>query len=302
MKHNNLILVILLFMLVSTAQAQQSKYIKYLVDSISSTHSSQLKLPIDSGFMVVERLTITKNGKAIYYSVRNGYDSANIAEILKIEYRNKKWQKPIVFQANKSGAPALSADGNTMFFQYDHPVSPKGVFTIKTENGWSKPTRFLDTLSMSHYLQSPKNNTYYYAALTGKNNQARDIFKVNVSKTDTTTENLGFNLIGPQCCTDLFVARDESYLIIAMYKQGNDSNYQFHGSLDLFIAFKNEMDHWSKPVNLGEMINGVSEWTWGPYVTDDNKFLFFSSWTATVGVRMIRFDKVLDHLKTKARW
>ncbi len=281
---------------------QQSKNLRFLVDSIPVNKSVRLKLPVDSGFMAVERIAIAPDGTTIYYGTRNGYDSTAIAKILKISFENQRWNQPTTVFHPQSGAPSLSKDGNTMYFQYDDAIKPKGVYSSKKAANWKTPKPFQEGLAMSHYLQSPSNNRYYYAALTGENKINRDIYKVSVKGKDTLTTSLGFDIKGEKCCTDLFVANDESYLIIALYKKDNNHLYQFYGELDLFISFQNNNGFWSKPQNLGKSINGVSEWTWGPFVTNDHKYLLFSSWTTNVGVRLIEFKKKLKPLRKQAVW
>ncbi len=296
------LLCLLLFFVLFNVDAQQTKYLKYLVDSIPASNSIPLKLPVDSGFMAVERLTISPDGKTIYYGVRNGYDSSSIAAIMKLTYADMQWKNAGVVFSDSSGAPILSKDGKTLYFQYDDAIAPKGMVSTKKDSKWTEPKRFLNDLPMSHYLQSPNTNNYYYAALTGKDAISRDIFKVKVSANDTVTTRLGLNLTGHGCCIDLYVAGDESYLIIAMFKKNNEDNYKFFGELDLFISFRNENEQWSKPINLGESVNGLSDWTWGPLVSNDDQYLFFSSWTANVGVRMIKFKPLLSKHKAMARW
>lgn len=297
-------LILPFFMICNLLYSQQSKFLEYLVDSLNDKSPMFVNLPVDSGFMAVERLAITKNGKQIFYGVRNGYDSTSVAQIQKIEFQKDKWGKPIVVFSNKAGAPSLADDDRTMFFQYDHPDSPKGVFSIKEAEKWTTPKIFIDSLAESHYLQKKTSGNFYYSAAVGNKLRQRDIYCVNPSTSDTSISRLGFYLKGG-CCTDIFVSPDESYIVFTMNKDANKEIYNFYrkggNGAELFISFKNNNNKWTDPLNLGKSINGLSDWNWGPFVTDDGKYLLFSSWTNQVGVYMIRFDKILEELKNKTQ-
>ncbi len=53
-------------------------------------------------------------------------------------------------------------------------------------------------------------------------------------------------------------------------------NYDSRGKNDLYISFKKGESTWSQPKNMGSMINSASRET-TPYLSEDNKTLFFSS-------------------------
>jgi len=53
-------------------------------------------------------------------------------------------------------------------------------------------------------------------------------------------------------------------------------NYDSRGKNDLYISFKQGSSSWSQPKNLGNIINSAARET-TPYLSEDNKTLFFSS-------------------------
>jgi hypothetical protein len=67
-----------------------------------------------------------------------------------------------------------------------------------------------------------------------------------------------------------FIARDESYLIWASFRE------EGYGSGDLYISYRSPDDTWSEPVNLGPDINGPGNERY-PAVSPDGKYLFFIS-------------------------
>lgn len=69
---------------------------------------------------------------------------------------------------------------------------------------------------------------------------------------------------------DYFMSTNEQYLLMSI------ENKDGHGMQDLFVSFKKADHTWSKPKNLGSLINtGASEFS--PYLAADNKTLYFAS-------------------------
>ncbi|AUP78289.1 hypothetical protein [Flavivirga eckloniae] len=290
-----ILLVLILVIWGQKGFGQDSKYLHLLVDSIPNGKPVLVNFEMEKGFMATERIAISKDGKTLYYGVRNGYNSISKADIMKLEFNKGKWSKPQVVFADSSGAPALSRDEKTMYFQYDDTLSPKGIYSRKIGNDWSKPKRFIESLKKSHYLQAPRENSFYYSSGIQGDDKIQDVFHVMVTKSDTVTKRLNFNVKGD--FMDLYVAPDESFLILLINKKNNTKSYKFYSNADLFISFKNKNGTWSKPLSLGTEVHSVSKWNWGPYVTQDKKYLFFSSWGETVGTYMIDFEPIYNRLK-----
>jgi hypothetical protein len=59
---------------------------------------------------------------------------------------------------------------------------------------------------------------------------------------------------------------------------------------------------WTTPKNLGEIINDPAEARWGPFVSSDNKYLFYSHGSkpdySDAGTKWVRIDNVVESLKT----
>ncbi len=275
---------------------QDSKYLHFLVDSLPKGTPVLVNFEVEKGFMATERIAISKDGKSIYYGIRNSYDyPTSTAHILKINFTNNTWSKPQIVFADSSGAPAFSRDEKIMYFQYDHPKTPKGLYSTKTKTGWDIPKLFRRSLKKSHYLQSPRKNSYFYTAGINEEESIQDVYHVITTKSDTISKRLGFEIKGD--FSDLYVSPDESFLILLINKKNNSENYKFYGNGNLFISFKKGNDTWSSPINLGKEVHNISEWNWGPYVTKDKKFLFFSSWLKTGGTYMIDFEPIYNRLK-----
>ena len=85
---------------------------------------------------------------------------------------------------------------------------------------------------------------------------------------------------------DFFISGDESYIIIT--------------SGGLKISFNKKDGTWTNPKSLGPNINSFLG-EWGPYVTKDNKYLFFTAGTkkdySDTYVRWVRIDNLISSLK-----
>ncbi len=86
---------------------------------------------------------------------------------------------------------------------------------------------------------------------------------------------------------DFFVSRDESFMIVTT-------------PFGLSISYPKNDGNWTNPRNLGAKINfGLG--MWGPYVTPDNKYLFYTTGTkpdySDVNVYWVRVDGLIDSLK-----
>ena len=70
---------------------------------------------------------------------------------------------------------------------------------------------------------------------------------------------------------DPFIAPDESYLLFCSNRQNPEKEL-----CHLYISFKNKNGEWKEPVDLSLKMNFTTSSKF-PYISQDNKFLFFSS-------------------------
>jgi hypothetical protein len=85
---------------------------------------------------------------------------------------------------------------------------------------------------------------------------------------------------------DFYVSRDESFMILS--KGG------------MKISYHKEDGNWTNPKSLGSLINfGLGNW--GPYVSADNKYLFYTTGTqpdySDTHVYWVRIDSLMDSLR-----
>jgi hypothetical protein len=178
----------------------------------------------------------------------------------------------------------LSIDGNRMIFRSWRPLpdgtQPEGHswlwFSDRTADGWTEAKPFLcgGRPVRTGYPSMSADGTVYFAhrrdkilgiyrsvLLDGKYGEPEWVY---------TLVNNSF-IIG-----DMFVAPDESYMIIS----GKDPVDMIgHGGLDLYITFRLPDGSWSEAANLGDGINtGAGENC--PQVSPDGRYLFFNRYDA----------------------
>jgi len=241
-------------------------------------------LPVSPLSFTAERIAISNDGKEIYYSVVRSYYPAAGDTIKYFKYNGNKWTGPFNL-FNGYLAPAFSVTGDTMYFQ-NNIVPYQTLFSYRTGTGWSNPQRFLYNLNSAHYLQVTNNGNHYISSVSNLGIGASDWCRLFMNGTDTTAVSLGLPMNNTADNLDFFVARDEAFMILA--KNG------------LQISFHKNNGGWTNPKNLGSTINfGLG--MWGPYVTSDNKYLFYTTGTnpnySDTRIHWVRIDGLMDSLK-----
>jgi hypothetical protein len=198
-------------------------------------------------------------------------------------YSGSNWTGPFnLFQGYL--APALSVNGDTMYFQKNSSVY-ESYFSVRNGTNWSNPQRLLANLNSAHYLQVTNNGHYYISSISNPSIGAADWCKLFINGTDTTAISLGLPLNSSVDNLDFFVSRDETFMILA--KSG------------LKISYHKNDGSWTNPKGLGSQINfGLG--MWGPYVSSDNKYLFYTTGTqanySDTYVYWVRIDSLMDSL------
>jgi hypothetical protein len=235
-------------------------------------------LPVAPGYFAAERIAISSDGKEILYSETNGYSPASKSRILSLKYTGNKWNGPAMLFEN-IGCPAFSCSGKYLF--------ANGMLSIKTDTGWSVPSWFMNRPHEFHYLQDTRSFTFYTAVKNVRSAVGKfDWSKIIIDHADTLIQSLGSPINSIRNNMDFYIARDESYIILV--------------SDGLQISYRKKDGNWTNPKNLGSAINAFLG-EWGPYVTDDNKFLFFTAGTkqdySDTHVRWVHIDNLIDSLR-----
>lgn len=255
------------------------------IDSLYLGQSSPGNTPeifpfsVSAGCFDAERIAISPDGKEIYYSELNGYPGT-VSRIKYYKYSDSLWNGPFIL-FNDNIAPGLSVDGKALYLQ--------NLYSVKNDTGWSTPAKFWNLPNSIHYLHNTNSGNYYLSTsnVTGGIG-GTDWSKLVIGSSDTTILSLGLPINTSGDDVDFSIAMDESFIIIV-------------NNIGLCISYHKQDGGWTNPKTLGSTINAFAA-HWGPYVTSDNKYLFYTAALvygdySSVHIFWARVDHLIDSLK-----
>lgn len=161
--------------------------------------------------------------------------------------------------------PGLAPDGKTALF-----ATWELWRLFKTPSGWTEPEKLGPHINFQERQDTPyvaANGTLYFCSQRGE----RDgIYRAKLGNgAYLEPERLEFGISSEYSDFCPYIAPDESYLIFASTRPG-------YGITDLYISFQNQDSTWTKPKNMGPVINTGAKEAF-PFVSFDGKYLFFMS-------------------------
>lgn len=252
------------------------------------------KLSVTKGLVAAERITITADNKEIYYGELDTWP-ATVQRIKCYKYLNNKWQGPfITFEGYI--APSLSLNDSIIYMQkaINNNSATCTFYSVRKNGGWTEPKRLLTTNLNVHYFQATNSKNFYAASVPPNSpGGSFDLCKFVIQKADTTLESLGTPINTTDTENDFYIARDESYIIFCRFAKGSAS--------DLYISYKDNKGNWTEPKNMGIEINTPNpNWECCPFVTKDNKYLFFmrgGNELSSYFIYWVSVDKLIERLK-----
>lgn len=248
------------------------------------------------------------NGKLLIFSRTDpGFNDWKNEPIYIMELKKGRWTKPrlssYVGQPWYLNLPPLPA-GKTLFFARwggDNGVAnPKNldIWEVKgTKSGWSEPRKLpppvnSDTIDTCCPSVSQDGTLYFFSGRKGGLGRDDIYLSRLINGKHTAVENLGSAINSEHNDIDPFISRDGRYLIFCSRRPGG------FGEIDLYVSFHKGDGSWTTAVNLGKNINSPA-YDWIPSVSEDGKFLFFTS-NRTGNYDIYWVDtKIIDELKPK---
>ncbi len=196
---------------------------------------------------------------------------------------NDVWTKPELLHFNSTtydNDMCMSADGDMLIFR-SYRALPNGKkpedhtylwFVERAEEGWSsaKPLYCADAPIRTGYPSITKNGILYFAH---KRDEVSGIYRSKpVNGAYGTPEHVFTAVEGIDTEGDMFIAPDESYMIISCWNHPDNIG---SSQGDLYITFKKEDGTWTEEINMSELINTQ----YGencPQVSPDGKYFFFN--------------------------
>lgn len=227
---------------------------------------------------------ITPDGNEIFFCREVG--KFKYTTILHTQRTGYTWSTPEVFEhcTNpdfKYLEPHISPDGLKLFFISTMPLDSgttgnEDIWVSEKVNGnWTHPINLgfpVNTKSKEFFPSVTLDGTIYY---THFDTILKDEFIYRsrfMNGEYQQPEKLGSNVNIGKARYNAFVAADESYIIIPAY--GRPDSY---GGTDYYISFRDSLDNWSQPINMGPKINSDNAHEWSASVSCDGKYLFFMS-------------------------
>ena len=267
-------------------------------------------------FKVIKRGNIVKillNGEVVHHSGFNDYYGSKIGFILdakmKIaidelkvtEYKlsvdvadsydpNLKLEKLPEYISDKTFSernPVISADGKTLYFLRDKcnlnigdDIEKSDAWYSELINGqWSKPVNMNRPINNPEHnfvvSVSPDNNTLIVANKYKENGESNGggISITNRTRTgwEVPKEMVIKDFKNKNKYVGYYLASDKKHLLMCVEREGEG-----YGKKDVYVSFLENGESWSKPLNLGSVLNSFDEEA-NPFLAPDGKTLYFSS-------------------------
>jgi hypothetical protein len=258
----------------------------YLSQTPPGTTPVVFPLSVRQGYFAAERIAISNGGKDIYFSEIKSYYPIKGENIKRYTFSGGKWIGPSdLFDGY---APALSVTGDTLFFERkDLENNSEAYISVRKGRNWGPPKRIFTKLIKAHYCQITGHGNYYISTNSGNGVGLNDWCRVIINGTDSTAQSFGRPLNNNGENLDYYVSPDESFMIVT-------------NRPGLAISYRKPDGSWTNPRNFGPKIDfGLG--SWGPWVTADNKYMFYSTGTKSdysdVAVYWVRIEGVIDSMK-----
>jgi hypothetical protein len=245
------------------------------------------------GYWVGSRVVFTEDGKAFIYGTNTTWFDGTNQKLMCYRFDGKSWKGPI-FIFKYYSMPTLAMDGKTILLTGNDGSIYQTHFS---DTGWVNPSKYLDR-NYPLYNFMPTRSGRCYVGSSGGWGKRSDYnswkFAVLAGVgSDTSIQSLGEPLNSPGTFNgDFCIAPDESYMIISAKETPTLE-------CELFISFRKTDHRWTVPVSLGPLINDGLAHRWGPYVTPDEKYLFYTKGTSEKDctIYWVRFDTLLKKLR-----
>ena len=272
-----LICIIGVILVVTTSiSAQQKEFPKltgpYLGQKPPGKIAKIFAPKIISTGMSESAIAVAPDGKEIFYTIHAG----NSETIITARIENGCWTAPEVASFSGKyldGFPSMHPDGSKLYFHSYRPLEEGSQiadvvniwFVEKKDDQWGEPEPIGPPINGDGFVCCPsvtKTGTLYYSKKTegGGEKIYRSRF---VNGKYMEPEELPYQVNREKEQYHAVISPDESYLIMP---------YE-----DYYVSFRDENDHWSDLIKLGDTVNKYK--TGGcSSISSDGKYFFFAAY------------------------
>jgi hypothetical protein len=257
------------------------------IDSLYLGKTAPGETPVEFLAGITERICISSDGKTIFFNTSNGSGNYVAQGLSCYRYTAKSWGAPEALFEHV-GEASLSVNDSVLYLQNDGSNS---FYSMKNDTGWSEPVvLWSNNSTIKHHLQVT-NSGAFYVTTTATSSKRGDISKVIIDGTDISFQSLPSPINSTLNGVDFYMGKDESYIIFPQIS----TRYGSPEGGDLFICFRKSDSSWTDPIDLGARIN-TSDWEYGPYVSPDKNYLFFSRDLAKATF-WVKIDDLINRVK-----
>jgi hypothetical protein len=222
----------------------------------------------------------TPDGKELYYSVSVfGFDLIFHSRLV-----DGAWTEPAPAPFARdahfmSYEPHVTPDGKRLLFLSDRPHVEGGernqdIWAVdRTAQGWGAPHVLAGTISTgdAEFFPSTTRDGTLYFTRQPKGDRTGFIYRARPQGDSYgPAEKLGPEV---NCGTNrfnAFIDPGERFIIVPAVGMPDTV-----GETDYYIVFRNARDEWSRPVNLGRLVNTTGGREYSASLSPDGKYLFF---------------------------
>ncbi len=227
-------------------------------------------------------LAITPDGKEIYFCV-----STVKHNLIFVTKQNKLgiWSNPVPAPFIDDTRymyyePCISSDGKRMLFLSNKPFKGQESEDIwcvdRIGDTWGKPYNLgepINTSGAEFYPSLTKSGTLYFTR-SPKGDTKQYTYRAKLGKDGKYLgpEKLPANVNIGKARFNAYISPNEDFIIVPA--SGMEDSF---GGIDYYILFRNNLDEWSKPINMGPQVNSSSNGEFSASLSPDGKYLFFMS-------------------------
>lgn len=225
-------------------------------------------------------ISFTPDTRELVFGVLNKEDFSG--EIFYSKKVNEKWTEPMVFEPLKNECvylPYFSPNGKALLYTQSKPDRDNvytDIWMIEKINGdWVSPKIMqapLSSASREANACMTYDGTIYFSSnrnCDGKENcHTTDLFYSKLMDNEYQSVDVISEFISSNDEESVFISPKEEYLIFCRHT--DDETWA-----DLYISYRDINSNWIEPQLIDSTINS-KDWDRRPFVSIDNKFLFFT--------------------------
>lgn len=235
-------------------------------------------------------ITFAPDGKTAYFTRRA---KGEVQKIYVSEFRDGGWSEPRLapFSTDRDESPLLTPDGKTLYFSSTRPIPDrpsKGKFDMnvwkasKSDAGWSAPVPLAEAINKiqpeneefptaSESLSSTIDGITFYYGTKKVGAKGIDLYRTQLrhgefSESEKLTGEINSDAVWESSPS---LSPDGNYLFFNIY--GANGGF---GKEDIYVSRKTP-DGWSKPRNLGPLINSGTDEANARF-SRDGRYFFYS--------------------------